>query len=525
MQQKVKALAVTLLACLMAAPLAPAQEAEPQAVTRPAEGLLFVGSAHNEPFSFLDKQGRPVGFDVEVMVAIAREMGRKITVKLLDGDLAREAVQSGQADGLIGLGIVPGGEDPRQEWVLCGPTVPREYRMLVHEDTKWIGPHANHVALNGTRVAVVADDPVEALFENNRGVTIEFVPKADGGCLWVIRKRVTAFVADGNVIRYNARKSQLKGVKFVGRPIYEVSKYGPALPIRGDSVLVSTLRDAIRRLNRPDGELEKLRSKWFACELDRTPVWRQRWVRDVVLVAMAGLVLVAAGVAWRRGIRAGVAERTRKLRAEEEVLRKQLNDLRARLEQVETTSSTLPAGQEPIPVAKGTPVGVAPMELNELLRSCADVLENALGESISLSVHLSEDTPAVLADAEQVRLMLVNLCTNARDAIHRRRKADGQAPSRVWIDTRPAKQDEKPPNVNAGDKTFVAISVRDTGCGIEQSLVKNIFQPGYTTRADAAGRGLAFVYEAVAQHNGWIDVESAPDRGATFSIYLPAAEM
>jgi signal transduction histidine kinase len=66
--------------------------------------------------------------------------------------------------------------------------------------------------------------------------------------------------------------------------------------------------------------------------------------------------------------------------------------------------------------------------------------------------------------------------------------------------------------------------VRDSGCGIERENLERIFQSGFSTKTDSAGQGLTVVYATVARHNGWIDVESAPNRGATFSLYLPIAE-
>ncbi|NQU76641.1 MAG: transporter substrate-binding domain-containing protein, partial [Planctomycetes bacterium] len=83
---------------LVAARPAPAQEQEQVqalSVTRPAGELVFVGSDRNEPYSFLDREGRIAGFDVDVMAAIAKRIGRKITVKLMPSEQAIEAVLAG----------------------------------------------------------------------------------------------------------------------------------------------------------------------------------------------------------------------------------------------------------------------------------------------------------------------------------------------------------------------------------------------------------------------------------------------
>ena len=515
---------LALLVCAgVARPLAAqdAQSTKP-AVVRPAEGLLFVGSDDNEPYSFLDETNEPVGYDVDVMSAIAKKTGRKITVKLMDAKTAKQTVLDGVADGLIGLGIISGEEDPRDRWTLCGPTVSRKYRVLGRNDSAWAKQVSDHELLDGARVALLAGDPVHAMFENSRTVTIVDVRRPQDGCLWVERRRVAAFLADANTILYGAGKGAYHHVKFVGQPVYEITNYGPAVPADKPPALAADITQAIKEMSKPKGKLQTLQDKWFAHRLAGVPLWRQLWFLVSVPAVACVLLLGLASVVWRRQFRARVEERTRKLQAEAEVLRKQLSDLRAG-QGAERIQSPDQSG--PLPVVQAAPVGVTAMPLNEFLQSHVRVLEEAVGGGISLSIHLSEEMPAVLADAEQVRAMLVNLCTNARDAIHQRRASQPDAPARVWVTTRIARSEEKPPNVEDAETGFVALGVRDSGCGIDQALVQQIFQVGYTTKGNAAGHGLAFVYEAVAQHGGWIDVESARERGATFSIYLPAAEV
>ena len=131
--------------------------------------------------------------------------------------------------------------------------------------------------------------------------------------------------------------------------------------------------------------------------------------------------------------------------------------------------------------------------------------------------------PPAKADPARVRRILTQLCLNARDAVNKYRLTHPGAPTDVWITTRRADPGEQPPDLADAAGDFLAISVRDAGCGIRKEMVQRIFHKGYTTRPNAAGYGLTYVYETIAKHGGWIDVESAVGRGATFSIFLPVA--
>jgi len=79
----------------------------------------------------------------------------------------------------------------------------------------------------------------------------------------------------------------------------------------------------------------------------------------------------------------------------------------------------------------------------------------------------------------------------------------------------PGNSDEK--------KDFVKISISDTGTGIPGKIIKHIFDPFFTTKAKGQGLGLATSYSIISRHGGYLDVESKPEHGSTFHIYLPAA--
>ncbi len=522
-----------------------APSAQGEAPVHPAGGLLLVGPQDYEPFSFIGSDGKPSGFDVDVVNAISQQINVPITVQLLPAGEVAAAVAEGKADGVLGMGVLPDQVDPRNQWQMCGPTLRRVYRIFINSDNSWIPDNANLKDLAGTRVAVLADDPVVAFLGNDRTLGLDMLRRPRDGCAWIAAHRVTAFVADENVIRYGARQSSMKAGRFVGPQVYEIQQWGPALPQTSDA-MAQKIKAAIAGME-ISGQLESLRKQWFEGKISERPFWRQGWFETALLCLAAAAALAGGFYLWRRSVLMLVERRTRRLHAESEVLRRQVVDLRARLEHSEPhvtldpvaaapapQSGAVEAGEEASPQAAAVSIANnhaaadgqgTPLELNELIRACVKDLEQAVGEEIRLHIALGENLPPVLGQTESIRQMLVHLCANSRDAILERRRKEHNFPERIWVATRRQSSQEKPPNPAYAHRSYVALSVRDTGCGIDPTMVQKIFQSGYSTKSDAEGKGLTFVYETVAKHGGWIDVESAVGRGATISIYLPTVKV
>ena len=163
------------------------------------------------------------------------------------------------------------------------------------------------------------------------------------------------------------------------------------------------------------------------------------------------------------------------------------------------------------------PMKTLPEDLNAVVRHLEKLLLRIIGEDIELITDLAAEDLTVMADRGQIEQVLMNLCTNARDAM-----ADGGV---ITLGTGRVTLSGEDARARGLEKagSYAVLSVTDTGTGIDEKLAGKIFDPFFTTKdvGKGTGLGLSIVYGIVSQHGGSIDVKSQPGRGAVFTIYLP----
>jgi len=162
----------------------------------------------------------------------------------------------------------------------------------------------------------------------------------------------------------------------------------------------------------------------------------------------------------------------------------------------------------------------AVLNLNSLISEMEKMLPRLIGEDIEIVIALDPAIGSVKADQGQLEQVVMNLAVNARDAM-----PDG---GKVVITTTNVSLDEAWTRLHPGSKVgdYVMLAVADTGTGIDSETLAHIFEPFFTTkeRGKGTGLGLATVYGVVKQSGGYVWVESAPGKGASFQIYLPRIE-
>ena len=147
-------------------------------------------------------------------------------------------------------------------------------------------------------------------------------------------------------------------------------------------------------------------------------------------------------------------------------------------------------------------------------------MRSLLPAGIKLVTRLPATTLPVLADATQIQQVLMNLCTNAWQAMEGRPGDITVALREVRLD---AAQALKLGDLPSG--AYACLSVADNGPGMDQDTQRRIFEPFFTTKAPGAGTGLglAVVHGIVKTHHGAIALDSRPGEGARFDVYLPLA--
>jgi two-component system cell cycle sensor histidine kinase/response regulator CckA len=159
----------------------------------------------------------------------------------------------------------------------------------------------------------------------------------------------------------------------------------------------------------------------------------------------------------------------------------------------------------------------AVLNINTLASDMQKMLLRLLGEDIEVSLELNPALGSVMADQSQIEQVIMNLAVNARDAM--------PTGGKLKIQTANVELDQTYTRNHPGSKAgnYVLLAVTDTGTGMDAGTLTHVFEPFFTTkeRGKGTGLGLATVYGIVKQSNGYIGVDSAPGKGASFQIYLP----
>jgi PAS domain S-box-containing protein len=158
-----------------------------------------------------------------------------------------------------------------------------------------------------------------------------------------------------------------------------------------------------------------------------------------------------------------------------------------------------------------------PVDLNQIIGKTEKFLQRIIGEDIDFKASICQDVLTVNADSGQIEQVLMNLATNARDAMPKG--------GLISLETGTVEMDEEYVKANGYGKpgSYAVISFSDTGEGMDETTCKKVFEPFFTTKevGKGTGLGLSIVYGILKQHDGFINVYSEPGNGTTFKIYLP----
>jgi len=156
----------------------------------------------------------------------------------------------------------------------------------------------------------------------------------------------------------------------------------------------------------------------------------------------------------------------------------------------------------------------------EVLQRFCNFFANYKKPSVQLRYPTYATVPQIVADANQVEQVLLNLATNAQDAM--------PGGGTLFIETSPVELDEAYARGNEGviPGSYVCLTVSDSGTGMDPEMLAHLFEPFFTTKAPGKGTGLGLptVYGIVKQHGGYVSVQSGKGRGSVFRVLLPRVD-
>jgi PAS domain S-box-containing protein len=159
--------------------------------------------------------------------------------------------------------------------------------------------------------------------------------------------------------------------------------------------------------------------------------------------------------------------------------------------------------------------------LAPLIKETYDLLRASIPATIDMRLSIDAASDTVEADPVQIQQVLLNLATNAADAMEEK---GGKMETRLF--SLSLGEDDPKPEKGMQPGAYVVLSLRDTGCGMAEDVKRRVFEPFFSTKKPGrgTGMGLSVVYGIVKDLNGFITISSQPNAGSTFTVYLPKAK-
>ncbi|MDN3555884.1 transporter substrate-binding domain-containing protein [Halomonas maura] len=556
--------AILVLAGLVAAPAT--GWAQPSAGVAPdnAERLIVVGGDHyHPPYEFLDEDGRPAGYNVELTRAIAEVMGIEVRIELGPWSEMRRRLETGEIDVLQGMSYSEGRD---ASFDFAPP------HAIVHQSIfarRGTPPVARLEELAGQEVIVQRGDIMQDLLIE-REVGAELFPTdthADALRALAAGQHDYALVANLPAL-YLSRELGLTNLVPVARPFS--LRYGYAVK-EGNADVLAQFSEGLAILKNT-GRHQAIYDKWLGpLEQGEGLPWKRLGL--IGAIASALLLLILGGIViWNRLLKREVASRTEELRRQQQqliqadkmtslgilvsgvaheinnpssllllnlpVLREAYDDARPILEAHYRQHGDFPLGGLPysrmrdeIPsmldeMLEGTQrikrivgdlkdfarQGSAELgerlDLNEVVRTAVRLVDNSIRKATDrFETRYAEDLPAVQGNGQRIEQVVINLVLNACQAL------EGRAQG-IRLTTRQ----------HPGDGT-VTLEVRDEGRGIDPEAINRLTDPFFTTRRECGGTGLGLSVSAgiVREHQGQLAFASRPGAGTTATLALPAA--
>ncbi|WP_236026510.1 transporter substrate-binding domain-containing protein [Geomonas azotofigens] len=569
--------AVTLLLGLLLALFASAAGADTLGRGGIGKAVVVVGGDFNyPPYEFVDHDGKPAGFNVELTRAIAEVMGFKVEISLGPWDGMRRALEQGDVDILQGMAF---SQERTSEVDFSTPHALLFQSIWIRRDDRRIKSIED---VRGKEVIVMKnsimhdfmkgfDPKARLILTDTLAEALRLLNQGRGDCALV--SRLTGM--------YLEKEMGLKRIVPVAEPIM-TQAYGYAVK-KGNAEVLARFNEGLAILKR-SGQFQEIHNKWLGV-MEQQPVSWGRVVRYVTLVSLPLLLILGGTVVWSRTLQKRVAQRTEELAREVAEKQAALEKLRMHQDQLVQADKLASLGTLVAGVAHeiNNPNGLILLNLprfEEVLRGSQPILDEyrETHGDFKLGRHsydrLREELPHMLSEtqdaakrikrivaelkdfarrdsADLTELLDLNLCTQAALRLventvtknsHQvvahladtlpRVKGNSQRIEQVIVNlllnaAQSLEGSGKSIQISTRHDRFrdlVLLTVRDEGRGVEPEHLARLTDPFFTTKREEGGCGLGLSISAgiVKQHGGTLNFDSEPGFGTTVTMELPA---
>ena len=549
---------IVILTCLSARPVC----AETQ--HRPPPTIIVAGDHYYPPYEFLDDQGRPTGYNVDVTRAIAKVMGIKVTIRLGNWDKMRKALEKGEVDALEGIVF----SQERQEKYDFTPAHAIIHQSIFHR--KNTAPVQNIDDLTGKEVIIQKGGSIHDYFLNKHLDATLILTDTHVSALRLLAAGEHDYAVAANLPgQFLGKKFGLSNLVMSGVPIQSF-KYCYAVK-KGNVELLALLNEGLSILKNT-GRHKQIYDKWFRAYEPKPFPWKL--IVKTSLIIVLPLVMMMAGVVlWNRSLKKEVNIRTHEIYQQQQQLIQadKLSTLGILASGVAheinnpnslvllNTSIIEDALKDMIPVTDEyfrehpdfSPAGLDYDRIREELpqmvlemqagarrikrivedlkdysriERAGDMALSDINNIIDTSIRLADTSikkatnhfafipgknlKHVLCNSQRIEQVLVNLILNACQALTCRSNA-------ITIKS-----------CASLDKKFVEIVITDQGTGIEPEHLGHLTDPFFTTKRNCGGTGLGLSVSSsiIKEHNGTLTFESDPGNCTTVRISLPVQE-
>jgi len=541
------------------------------------KALLVVGGDFNyPPYEFIDKKGKPAGFNVDLTRAIAEVMGLKVEIRLGPWNGMRRALESGEVDILQGMAF---SRERTGEVDFSTPHAQLYQTIWIRRDDRRIRSLED---LRGKEVIVMRNSIMQDFMRSfDPGARLILIDSLADALRLLNQGEHDCALVSKLTGKYLEKELDLKRIRPVAEPII-TQPYGYAVK-KGNLELLGRFNEGLAVLKR-SGQFQEIHDRWLGV-LEPQPVSWQRVARYVALVAVPLLLILGVTVVWSRTLQKKVHQRTRELAREVAEKQRALEELRLHQDQLVQADKMASLGILVAGVAHeiNNPNGLILLNLPrfaEAYRRSLPILEAYFQENgdFSLGSHsysrLREELPHMLSETQDAAKRIKLIVTELKDFARRDSaeltdlidfNAVVQAAVRL-VDSEIAKgshllgasYQEQLPRIRGnrqrveqvvvnlllnacqaldgkGKRIVIATSfdrvgdavllaVRDEGRGIAAEHLPRLTDPFFTTKREEGGTGLGLSVSAgiVKEHGGSLSFDSVPGQGTTVTLALPA---